>query len=111
MISVKSSDPVDKSMAETRDDGELDEDDDNEVESLFSNDKNAKDDRKLEGHWRKFRRKRLVSTGGNRKRLAAVDDCNLYDFGCSGLRLTWNNKRDGKNNIQERIDRFLANSS
>ncbi|KAK2648256.1 hypothetical protein Ddye_015745 [Dipteronia dyeriana] len=39
-----------------------------------------------------------------------VDKCNLYDLGFSGPRLTWNNKRDGKHNIQERLDRFLANS-
>ncbi|KAK2647852.1 hypothetical protein Ddye_015341 [Dipteronia dyeriana] len=37
----------------------------------------------------------------------AVDDCNLIDLGYSGPRLTWNNKRDGKWNIQERLDRYL----
>ncbi|KAK2645907.1 hypothetical protein Ddye_021102 [Dipteronia dyeriana] len=38
-----------------------------------------------------------------------VDDCGLSDLGYSGLRLTWNNKREGKSNIQEMLDRFLTN--
>ncbi|KAK2641855.1 hypothetical protein Ddye_023618 [Dipteronia dyeriana] len=38
----------------------------------------------------------------------AVDDCNLIDLGYSGPRLTWNNKRDGKWNIQERLDKYLV---
>lgn len=38
-----------------------------------------------------------------------VEDCNLSDLGFSGPRYKWNNKRDGKSNIQERLDRFLAN--
>ncbi|TXG73106.1 hypothetical protein EZV62_001685 [Acer yangbiense] len=47
--------------------------------------------------------------GGSDKNVL-VDECNLYDLGFSGPKLTWNNKRDGKHNIQERLDRFLANS-
>ncbi|TXG67033.1 hypothetical protein EZV62_008308 [Acer yangbiense] len=39
-----------------------------------------------------------------------VNDCDLVDLGFSGSMFTWNNKRDGKANIQERLDRFLANS-
>ncbi|KAK2658774.1 hypothetical protein Ddye_005307 [Dipteronia dyeriana] len=38
----------------------------------------------------------------------AVDDCDLFNLGFSSPRLIWNNKRDGKGNIQERLDRFLA---
>ncbi|TXG67121.1 hypothetical protein EZV62_008396 [Acer yangbiense] len=40
-----------------------------------------------------------------------VEECNLVDLGFLGPRLTWNNKREGKNNIQERLDMFLANES
>ncbi|TXG48900.1 hypothetical protein EZV62_024775 [Acer yangbiense] len=40
----------------------------------------------------------------------ATDDCDLTDLGCSGPYLTWINKRDGKGNVQERLDRFLANT-
>ncbi|TXG73661.1 hypothetical protein EZV62_002240 [Acer yangbiense] len=38
-----------------------------------------------------------------------VDNCNLFDLGFTGPKYTWNNKKDGSNNIQERLDRFLAN--
>ncbi|TXG54182.1 hypothetical protein EZV62_019438 [Acer yangbiense] len=38
-----------------------------------------------------------------------VDDYNLTDLGFTGPKYTWNNKRDGNSNIQERLDRFLAN--
>ncbi|KAK3221474.1 hypothetical protein Dsin_008499, partial [Dipteronia sinensis] len=40
----------------------------------------------------------------------AVEDCDLVDLGFSGPSLTWNNKRDGRMNIQERLDRFLADN-
>ncbi|TXG51391.1 hypothetical protein EZV62_023915 [Acer yangbiense] len=36
-----------------------------------------------------------------------VDYCNLTDLGFFGPSLTWNNIRDGRDNIQERLDRFL----
>ncbi|KAK4857823.1 hypothetical protein QYF36_006836 [Acer negundo] len=39
----------------------------------------------------------------------AVEDCNLMDLGFNGPRHTWNNKREGKSNVQERLDRFLTN--
>ncbi|KAK3225932.1 hypothetical protein Dsin_005794 [Dipteronia sinensis] len=39
----------------------------------------------------------------------AVEDYALADIGFSGPMFTWNNKRDGKDNIQEILDRFLAN--
>ena len=32
---------------------------------------------------------------------AAVDDCNLIDLGFASPKFTWNNKRDGNENIQE----------
>ncbi|KAK3193075.1 hypothetical protein Dsin_024385 [Dipteronia sinensis] len=41
----------------------------------------------------------------------AIDDCDLIDLGYSGSRLTWNNRRDDKHNVQERLDRFLAGKS
>ncbi|KAK3211771.1 hypothetical protein Dsin_016477 [Dipteronia sinensis] len=40
----------------------------------------------------------------------AVEDYDLVDLWFSGPRLTWNNKRDGRLNIQERLDRFLADN-
>ncbi|KAK4833356.1 hypothetical protein QYF36_003358 [Acer negundo] len=41
--------------------------------------------------------------------ILVINDCNLIDLSFSRPKLTWNNKRDGVNNIQERLDRFLAN--
>ncbi|KAK3205161.1 hypothetical protein Dsin_019207 [Dipteronia sinensis] len=38
----------------------------------------------------------------------AIQDCDLVDLGYSGPRLTWNNRRDGKSNILERLDMYLA---
>ncbi|KAK2657078.1 hypothetical protein Ddye_010130 [Dipteronia dyeriana] len=40
----------------------------------------------------------------------AIDDCDLYDLGSSGPNLTWNNGRAGNGNVQEKLDRFFANS-
>ncbi|KAK3223533.1 hypothetical protein Dsin_010558 [Dipteronia sinensis] len=40
----------------------------------------------------------------------AVDDCDLVDLGFAGPRLTWNNRRDGVSNIQERLDRFFTDN-
>ncbi|KAK3193164.1 hypothetical protein Dsin_024474 [Dipteronia sinensis] len=37
-----------------------------------------------------------------------VEDCDLIDLGFSEPSFTWNNKREGRKNIQERLDRFLA---
>ncbi|KAK2640212.1 hypothetical protein Ddye_028007 [Dipteronia dyeriana] len=39
-----------------------------------------------------------------------VDDCDLGDLRFSSPKFTWNNKRYGQDNIQERLDRFLANT-
>ncbi|KAL5759510.1 hypothetical protein ACOSQ2_018348 [Xanthoceras sorbifolium] len=50
------------------------------------------------------------SIGGVLNFRKAVEDCDLFDPGCSGPRLTWNNKREGVANIQERLDRFLVDS-
>ncbi|TXG64077.1 hypothetical protein EZV62_011071 [Acer yangbiense] len=38
-----------------------------------------------------------------------VDECDLIDLGFTGPRITWNNRRDGVANVQERLDRILAN--
>lgn len=37
-------------------------------------------------------------------------DCDLTDLGCSGPHFTLNNRRNGEANVQECLDRFLANS-
>ncbi|XP_021751074.1 uncharacterized protein LOC110716746 [Chenopodium quinoa] len=41
----------------------------------------------------------------------AVDYCQLEDLGYLGHDFTWANNRGGDENIQERLDRFLANRS
>ncbi|TXG59697.1 hypothetical protein EZV62_014270 [Acer yangbiense] len=41
----------------------------------------------------------------------ATDNCDLMDLGSSGPFLTWNNRREGRDNVQERLDRFLADSA
>ncbi|TXG56498.1 hypothetical protein EZV62_017811 [Acer yangbiense] len=38
-----------------------------------------------------------------------IDDCDLIDVGFTNPKLTWNNRRAGENNIQERLDIFFAN--
>ncbi|KAK3217957.1 hypothetical protein Dsin_011927 [Dipteronia sinensis] len=40
--------------------------------------------------------------------LWAVEECDLIDLGFSGLFFTWNNRRKGKDNVQERLDRIFA---
>lgn len=39
-----------------------------------------------------------------------LDSCNMVDMGFSSPRYTWTNKRDLKNLILERVDRFFMNS-
>ena len=39
-----------------------------------------------------------------------IDDCDLFDLGWSGPSLTWNNRRVGQGNVQERIDRYFADN-
>ncbi|KAL5783938.1 hypothetical protein ACOSQ2_006330 [Xanthoceras sorbifolium] len=39
-----------------------------------------------------------------------VELCDFVDLGFSGLLFTWNNKRGGSRNVQERLDRFFATS-
>ncbi|KAL2926793.1 Large terminase protein-like protein UL15b [Bienertia sinuspersici] len=41
----------------------------------------------------------------------ALRECNLNDLGFIGHEYTWNNNRGGVNNIQERLDRFVATES
>ena len=45
------------------------------------------------------------------RRLKALDDCDhLADLGFVGPTITWNNKRGGGANVQERLDRYVVNS-
>lgn len=37
-----------------------------------------------------------------------INNCNLQDLGFTGYPFTWSNGREGEENIQERLDRFLA---
>ena len=39
-----------------------------------------------------------------------LDDCRLADLGFVGYPYTWNNKRPGLENTQERLDRVVANT-
>lgn len=39
-----------------------------------------------------------------------LDRCGLVDLGFEGHKFTWSNKQAGVHNIQERLDRGLANS-
>lgn len=39
-----------------------------------------------------------------------MDECELLDIGYVGYMYTWNNRRAGKANIQERLDRAVSNS-
>jgi hypothetical protein len=38
-----------------------------------------------------------------------LDDCGLADLGFSGYKYTWNNRREGADNIQARLDRGTCN--
>ncbi|TXG63522.1 hypothetical protein EZV62_010516 [Acer yangbiense] len=40
-----------------------------------------------------------------------VDDCEFIDLGFSGPKFTWNNMREGRDNVQERLDRILASTN
>lgn len=39
-----------------------------------------------------------------------LDECRLADLGFVGYPFTWNNKRPGLENTQERLDRAIANT-
>lgn len=40
----------------------------------------------------------------------AIQDCGLEDIGYKGHRFTWTNNQSGNQNIEERLDRFLAST-
>jgi hypothetical protein len=40
-----------------------------------------------------------------------LDDCGLTDLGFKGYKFTWNNKREGPENVQCRLDRGTATAS
>lgn len=40
-----------------------------------------------------------------------LDDCNLWDLGCTGGLFTWCNRRQSGNQVHLRLDRFIANST
>ncbi|KAK6142672.1 hypothetical protein DH2020_023020 [Rehmannia glutinosa] len=48
------------------------------------------------------------SMGQMEKFRSAIEACNLNDLGYTGYTFTWTNGRSGDNNVQERLDRFLA---
>ncbi|KAL2926353.1 hypothetical protein RDABS01_011626 [Bienertia sinuspersici] len=39
----------------------------------------------------------------------AIESCHMMDLGFNGHEFTWTNNRAGDHNVQERLDRFLAN--
>lgn len=41
----------------------------------------------------------------------ALKDCDLTNLGSTGYQFTWSNRRFGVNIVEERLDRFLGNSS
>jgi hypothetical protein len=56
--------------------------------------------------------------GGNRRGAAQMErfrdclsDCGLADLGFSGYAFTWNNRRDGGENVQARLDRATCTNS
>ncbi|KAK0607926.1 hypothetical protein LWI29_022770 [Acer saccharum] len=66
------------------------------------------DPRKRGSFWTLMRRLREVD---RLPWIQAVEDCDLVDLGFSGPMFTWNNRREGKDNVQERLDRVLASNS
>lgn len=52
---------------------------------------------------------KLVASSRNGGLRRIMDDHDLIDLGFIGHAITWNNKRGGMANIQERLDRGIAN--
>ncbi|KAG8372343.1 hypothetical protein BUALT_Bualt12G0056200 [Buddleja alternifolia] len=52
---------------------------------------------------------RLFASSSNGGLQNLIDDIGLFDLGFTGYQFTWNNKRDGLANIQQRLDRGLVN--
>lgn len=48
-----------------------------------------------------------ITFGTNRLR-EFMDEAQVVDLGLLGLTFTWNNKRKGRHNIKQRIDKVMA---
>ncbi|KAK3228384.1 hypothetical protein Dsin_000265 [Dipteronia sinensis] len=53
----------------------------------------------------------MLECTGDGEPSSVIDDCDLLDLGFASPKMTWNNKMNSDANIQERIDRLLADCS